>query len=72
MTLMLPSPCIGVCRLADDTNLCAGCHRTLSEIAAWHRLTETEKLHILERIQERKVVEEAKNTIRPMFFAASE
>ena len=28
------SPCIGVCNI-DDDGLCAGCHRTGDEIAAW-------------------------------------
>ncbi|NDY93106.1 DUF1289 domain-containing protein [Ideonella livida] len=42
------SPCTGVCRMAaaDDpatgalAGLCAGCHRSLDEIAGWSRLDE--------------------------------
>ena len=31
----VPSPCISVCRMDAQTGLCAGCYRTLDEIAAW-------------------------------------
>ena len=31
----VPSPCISVCRMDAETGLCAGCYRTLDEIAAW-------------------------------------
>jgi predicted Fe-S protein YdhL (DUF1289 family) len=54
------SPCIGVCQLAEHEAVCAGCHRTLSEIAAWLRLTETEKFRVLAAIRERRKVQEAK------------
>lgn len=31
----VPSPCVGVCRIDEATGWCAGCWRTLDEIAAW-------------------------------------
>ncbi|WP_066547817.1 MULTISPECIES: DUF1289 domain-containing protein [unclassified Sphingomonas] len=31
------SPCINVCRIDDATGWCAGCGRTLTEIAGWVR-----------------------------------
>src|SRR5688572_24091823 len=34
------SPCIGVCKLAEQTGLCLGCARTGMEIAAWSSLDE--------------------------------
>jgi hypothetical protein len=34
----VPSPCISVCRMDSETGLCAGCYRTLDEIAAWGRM----------------------------------
>jgi predicted Fe-S protein YdhL (DUF1289 family) len=52
--MMVESPCIGVCKLAENESICAGCHRTLSEIAAWFRLTETEKLRVIAAARERK------------------
>ncbi len=37
------SPCIGVCRMDDATGLCAGCLRTLDEIALWSVLDDAAK-----------------------------
>lgn len=51
------SPCIGVCRLIDYEMTCAGCYRTMHEIAAWHRLTEAEKLRVLAGIAERRIAQ---------------
>ena len=42
------SPCIGVCRLNDD--VCAGCHRTLDEIAEWSTAGDERRRAILDRI----------------------
>jgi hypothetical protein len=52
------SPCIGVCRLAEDQPVCIGCHRTLAEIAAWLRLTDTEKIHVLIAVRARQALQE--------------
>jgi len=34
------SPCIGVCKLDDDSRLCLGCARSGDEIAAWSAMTD--------------------------------
>jgi predicted Fe-S protein YdhL (DUF1289 family) len=31
----VPSPCTSVCVIDPPTGLCAGCYRTLDEIAGW-------------------------------------
>lgn len=36
-TAPVPSPCISVCRIAPERGHCAGCFRTLDEIAIWSR-----------------------------------
>jgi hypothetical protein len=36
----VPSPCISVCRMDASTGLCAGCYRTLDEIARWRSMDE--------------------------------
>lgn len=36
------SPCIGVCRMGAD-GMCAGCRRTLAEIARWGGMTDAER-----------------------------
>jgi predicted Fe-S protein YdhL (DUF1289 family) len=43
------SPCIGVCALGAD-GLCQGCLRTVDEIAAWSRLSDAERLHVMETL----------------------
>ncbi|WP_055663301.1 DUF1289 domain-containing protein [Jannaschia seosinensis] len=35
----IESPCVKLCVVHPETRRCAGCHRTLDEIAAWSRMT---------------------------------
>ncbi len=39
----VPSPCLSVCRMEKGSALCAGCFRTLDEIAAWGSLPDPAK-----------------------------
>ncbi|MGV3572309.1 MAG: DUF1289 domain-containing protein [Ramlibacter sp.] len=39
----VPSPCISICRMAADTELCEGCFRTLDEIAAWSAMPDGQR-----------------------------
>jgi predicted Fe-S protein YdhL (DUF1289 family) len=48
------SPCINVCRMNPDTELCEGCLRTLDEIAAWSAMSADEKRAVLARIPARR------------------
>lgn len=43
----LESPCIEICAIDPGTGLCEGCHRTLSEIAGWARLSAGERRRIM-------------------------
>jgi uncharacterized protein len=42
----VPSPCMSVCRMNMDTELCEGCLRTLDEIAAWGRMDDATKREV--------------------------
>ena len=42
----LPSPCTSVCRIEADSGLCAGCLRTLDEVAAWSRMDDAGKRQV--------------------------
>ena len=53
MTIVPPSPCIGVCRIARRTRSCEGCKRTLDEIADWPMLKAAEKRAILAQLPTR-------------------
>lgn len=50
----VPSPCIAVCRIDDESGLCAGCARTLEEIAAWGTMPDEERLAVWQRIALRR------------------
>lgn len=49
-TQKVPSPCVSVCRMDADTGLCAGCLRTLNEIAAWSTMPESDKRRVWQQI----------------------
>jgi uncharacterized protein len=47
---LVPSPCVGVCRIDSASRSCQGCGRTLSEIAEWPDATDARRQAILDRI----------------------
>ena len=53
--MTVPSPCLGVCRLDASGRECLGCKRTLEEIAGWSRMTEPEKLKVLNALEQRRI-----------------
>jgi predicted Fe-S protein YdhL (DUF1289 family) len=48
------SPCISVCVIDPPTGLCAGCYRTLEEIASWIDLDAEERVRLLAALPERR------------------
>jgi predicted Fe-S protein YdhL (DUF1289 family) len=47
------SPCTKVCKLVDG--FCEGCQRTRAEIMTWSKLTEQQRLEIMELLPSRRV-----------------
>ena len=47
------SPCIGVCMINPQTDLCEGCFRNLDEIASWWDYTPDEKRAVLIQLEKR-------------------
>lgn len=47
------TPCVQICVIHAETGLCAGCHRTRDEIAAWSRLTQDERRAIMDTLPAR-------------------
>ncbi|MFM8609992.1 MAG: DUF1289 domain-containing protein [Burkholderiaceae bacterium] len=47
------SPCVAVCRMDDATGLCAGCLRTLEEIAAWSALSDGQRRAVWGQLKQR-------------------
>ena len=52
----VPSPCISVCRMDPASGLCAGCLRTLDEIAAWGSLGDDARRAIWSAIDRRRAL----------------
>ena len=53
-TIPVPSPCINVCQMDAGSGWCAGCLRTLDEIAAWSGMDDAEKTAVWEHLQARR------------------
>ncbi|MFK8077406.1 MAG: DUF1289 domain-containing protein [Granulosicoccus sp.] len=54
--LNIPSPCKGVCRIDEPSQLCAGCMRTVDEITRWSRMDSDQKLSVLSACIERQQI----------------
>ena len=52
------SPCISVCHMDEATGLCAGCLRTIDEIAAWSVLDDEQRRQVWEAIAARRAAQE--------------
>lgn len=53
MSEKIKSPCIDICQY-DENHICIGCKRTKTEAKTWWRLTDEEKLQIIEDVKKRK------------------
>ncbi len=47
------SPCIQVCVVHPEEQICTGCLRTIDEIARWSQMPSEERLTIMEALPER-------------------
>lgn len=50
----IKTPCIKLCIVDGESGLCMGCYRKLSEVAAWGRLTDTEREAIMAVLPDRR------------------
>ncbi|MEM7070649.1 MAG: DUF1289 domain-containing protein [Pseudomonadota bacterium] len=50
----IPSPCVGVCQLDDQTGFCKGCLRTSNEIAIWRSTSNAERYQIVQDLRDRR------------------
>jgi predicted Fe-S protein YdhL (DUF1289 family) len=48
------SPCVRVCAIEPATGLCAGCGRSLEQIARWARMTDEERRRIMNELSDRR------------------
>lgn len=50
---MIASPCVKVCVMDAERRYCAGCLRTLDEIARWGEMTEVERSLVMASLASR-------------------
>jgi predicted Fe-S protein YdhL (DUF1289 family) len=50
----MDTPCINVCVIDADTGLCAGCGRSIGEIAGWVAMTDVERKLIMRDLPQRR------------------
>ena len=53
------SPCTGVCRIDVQAGWCAGCLRTLDEIAAWSTLDEAARQRVCDALPLRQLASQS-------------
>lgn len=51
---MPASPCINLCQMDPERDICRGCYRNLDEITRWSRASDDEKNNILALIKQRR------------------
>lgn len=55
-TSVLPSPCVGICRLDPDTGWCLGCARSADELTRWRDLPPDRQAEVWADLPRRKAV----------------
>lgn len=45
--LNIASPCRGICKIDEDSQLCLGCQRNIDEISRWRKMDDDQKLAVL-------------------------
>ena len=58
---MVSTPCIKICTMDPRAGICAGCGRTLEEIARWGGMAESERLRVMQLLPAR--LEKGKQTV---------
>jgi len=53
MVDQISTPCVRVCAIEAATSLCAGCGRSLKEIAQWSRMSEPERKALMAVLPDR-------------------
>jgi predicted Fe-S protein YdhL (DUF1289 family) len=55
----IQSPCNKICTIDAASGLCAGCGRTLDEIARWTALSDGERVRIMAELPRRRLRSQA-------------
>lgn len=52
--MAIETPCVNICVIDQVTRLCAGCGRTIDEIASWRTLSDADRRRIMAELPERR------------------
>lgn len=52
--MTVPTPCIKVCTIDDQTGFCKGCYRTLREVTLWPRMSDPQKQAVWDALEQRR------------------
>lgn len=52
----IESPCVKICVLHPEADICIGCYRTRHEIAGWSRLSRQDRRDLMDLLPERKAL----------------
>ena len=44
------TPCIGICKIDNNTGVCVGCKRTKEQIKKWIKFNHEERMHIMKSL----------------------
>ena len=55
MKLDIASPCRGICKIDEPSQLCIGCYRTIDEITLWRKLDDEQKMSVLTDCVQRQI-----------------
>ena len=47
------SPCVNICIVHPQANICTGCFRTIDEISSWSNMSESERKGIINELPKR-------------------
>jgi predicted Fe-S protein YdhL (DUF1289 family) len=48
------TPCIKICIVDGESGLCMGCFRSLPEVGRWSRMSEEERIQVMDGLAERR------------------
>ena len=51
---MIASPCVKICVMDAERRYCAGCLRTLDEIAGWSDMTDAQRARVMANLSARR------------------
>ena len=49
----IDSPCVNICIVHPQANICAGCFRTIDEISGWSNMTAEQRIEIINDLPNR-------------------